>query len=159
MNRSFRSGLTLPIVLGIALSLPGCARIKDRQGYLMDPVLVASVQPGVDTRESVQGTLGRPSFAGQFDDKDWYYVSRDTRQLAFAKPVPSAQLIVHVRFDDAGNVVSVDRTGLEQIASIELMATETPTLGRDRGFFQELFGNVGAAAGTGRTAGTADNPQ
>ena len=27
-------------------------------------------------------TLGRPTFTGQFDPNEWYYVSRDTAQLA-----------------------------------------------------------------------------
>jgi outer membrane protein assembly factor BamE (lipoprotein component of BamABCDE complex) len=159
MTPLLRTGAALPMALGLALLLSGCTRIKDRQGYLVDEVLVASVQPGVDNRESVQGTLGRPSFTGQFGDNDWYYVSRDTRQLAFSKPVPSAQTVLHVRFDDAGNVTSVDRSGLEQVASIDPMQSKTPTLGRDRGFFEELFGNIGTVTGTGRTAGTADNPQ
>jgi outer membrane protein assembly factor BamE (lipoprotein component of BamABCDE complex) len=48
--------------------------------------VVAAVQPGIDNRESVQGTLGRPTFTGQFDQRDWYYVSRETKQLAFASP-------------------------------------------------------------------------
>ena len=147
------------LLIAVGLAAAGCSRIQDRQGYLTDDVLVASVQPGVDNRESVQGTLGRPSFAGQFDDKDWYYVSRETKQLAFRTPRPSAQTIIHVRFDDAGNVVAVNRTGLEQVASIDPARSKTPTLGRDRSFFEELFGNIGAVGGTGRPTGTADNPQ
>ena len=155
-----RSAKALALVLlAGGLTVSGCTRIKDRQGYLTDDVLVASVQPGVDNRESVQGTLGRPSFVGQFDNKDWYYISRETRQLAFAAPRPSAQTIIHVRFDDAGHVVAVNRSGLEQVASIDPATAKTPTLGRDRSFFEELFGNIGSVGGTGRTAGTADNPQ
>ena len=152
-----RAALALLMIAGFAAS--ACAPMRDRQGYLMDPVLVATVQPGVDTRDSVQGTLGRPTFVGQFDQRDWYYVSRDTKQLAFAMPRPVAQTVLHVRFDEAGNVVSVEKTGLEKVAAIKPMDDKTPTLGRERGFFQELFGNigqVGAPIGAGQTA---DNPQ
>jgi outer membrane protein assembly factor BamE (lipoprotein component of BamABCDE complex) len=137
----------------------GCARIKDRQGYIMDETLVASVQPGVDNRDSVIGSLGRPSFVGQFDQRDWYYVSRDTRNLGFNMPTPVAQSVLHVRFDEAGNVAAVERTGMEKVASIDPMKAKTPTLGRNRGFFQELFGNIGAVGATGQSGGTADNPQ
>ena len=71
-----------------AIALAGlsgaCARIRDHKGYVVDSTLIGTVQPGVDNRESVSKTLGRPSFAGQFDgDKTWYYVARDTRQIAF----------------------------------------------------------------------------
>ena len=68
----------------------GCTRIRDHQGHLIDDSLVAAIQPGVDNRDSVAGTLGRPTFVGQFDQRDWYYVSRNTRQLAFNMPRPRA---------------------------------------------------------------------
>ena len=56
-----------------------------------------------------------------------------------------------VRFDGAGNVVAAERTGLEQVARISPEDDETPTLGRERGFLQDLFGNIGqvGAAGVG----------
>jgi outer membrane protein assembly factor BamE (lipoprotein component of BamABCDE complex) len=44
-------------------------------GYMIDEVLVQSVQPGVDNRQSVERTLGRPSFTSQFGQPVWYYVS------------------------------------------------------------------------------------
>jgi outer membrane protein assembly factor BamE (lipoprotein component of BamABCDE complex) len=134
----------------------GCARIREHQGHMLDETLVAAVQPGIDNRDSVTGTLGRPTFVGQFDQRDWYYVSRDTRQVAFAMPKAVRQTVLHVRFDEQGNVASVERTGLEKIASIQPMADKTPTLGRDRSFFQELFSNVGqvgSIAGTGTGGG------
>ena len=65
----------------------GCSRMRDHKGYVVDQTLIDTVQPGVDNRDSVAKTLGRPSFAGEFDgDRSWYYVSRDTRQLAFTRP-------------------------------------------------------------------------
>ena len=54
------------------------------------------------------------------------------------------QTVLHVRFDQAGNVVSVQRTDVTQIAPINPSDDTTPTLGRRRGFFDELFGNIGS---------------
>lgn len=134
------------------LAAAGCSGLQlvDRQGYLMDDTLVASIQPGVDNRESVQGTLGRPSFVGQFDQRDWYYVSRRTRQLAFNDPQATEHNVIHIRFDEAGNVAAVERSGLDRVAAINPMNDETPTLGRERGFLKELFGNIGAVNTPGR---------
>jgi len=157
---TFRHGsraLVAVALAGAALAA-GCSPIRDHQGYLVDDPLVAAIQPGVDNRDSVAGTLGRPTFVGQFDQRDWYYVSRDTRQLAFNMPRPSAQTVLHVRFDPAGNVESVQRTGLEYVANIQPTDEETPTLGSERSLFQELFGNIGAVGQTGRGSPTADNP-
>ena len=149
----------LALVLGAALSA-GCSSIRDHQGYLLDEPLIAAIQPGVDNKDSVAGTLGRPSFTGQFDQaqRDWYYVSRDTRQAAFTSPRPSAQTVLRVRFDAAGNVESVQRTGVELAVNINPDNRETPTLGRDRSLLQELFGNIGAVGQRGQSAPTADNP-
>jgi outer membrane protein assembly factor BamE (lipoprotein component of BamABCDE complex) len=149
----------LALVAASLLVTAGCTRVRDHQGYLVDQNLLASVQPGVDTRDSVLGTLGRPSFVGQFDQRDWYYVSRQTRSLAFNTPKPVEQTVVHIRFDEAGNVVSVDRSGMDKVASIEPTNEETPTLGRDRGFFEELFGNIGQVGSVSQGGSTADNPQ
>ena len=156
------TGAKLAAVIAIvaaAALVSGCTRIKGRQGYIMDEVLVASVQPGVDNRDSVTASLGRPTFVGQFDQRDWYYVSRETRNLGFNMPTPSAQTVLHIRFDEAGNVAAVERTGLDRVASIEPMKDKTPTLGVKRGFFEELFGNIGAVGAAGQSSGTADNPQ
>jgi outer membrane protein assembly factor BamE (lipoprotein component of BamABCDE complex) len=147
----------LAITLGAALTA-GCARIVEHQGFLVDEPLVTAIQPGVDNRDSVTGTLGRPTFVGQFDQRDWYYVSRDTRQLAFNMPRPSAQTVLHVRFDANGNVESVNRTGLELVANIDPSNDKTPTLGSHRGLLEELFGNIGAVGQSGRGAPTTDNP-
>lgn len=154
---SLRLPFLLAAAAGAALAA-GCAPIRDHQGYVADEQLIASVQPGVDNRESVQRTLGRPTFVGQFDSNDWYYVSRQTRQLAFQHPRPADTTVLRVRFDPSGNVASVERTGLEMVQNIDPTNETTPTLGRNRSFFEEIFGNIGAGQ-AGQRGQTADNPQ
>ena len=153
-----RLGTVSAVALAALVLTSGCARIRDHKGYVPDNALIATVQPGVDNRMSVERTLGRPSFAGQFDPNVWYYLSRNTSQLAFSKPRPSDQMVLAVRFDAAGNVVSATRTGIDQIASISPAGDKTPTLGRRTSFFSELFGNIGRVGGSGPAGQTADNP-
>ncbi len=131
----------------------GCTRLRGQQGYIGDAVLLSSVQPGVDNKESVQASLGRPTFVGQFDPNDWYYYSRQTKQLAFSQPKAAEQSVVKVRFDAAGNVASVTTTGKELISNISPESDKTPTLGRNKSFFEEIFGNIGSVgAGSGQGA-------
>ena len=142
-------------LLAAALAAPllgGCTAIRDHQGYIADDQLMAGIQPGVDNRESVERTLGRPTFTGQFDQHDWYYVSTQTRQLAFQHPRAAEQTVLRVRFDDAGNVASVERTGMELVQRIDPSNETTPTLGRERSFFEDMFGNIGQV-GAGAPAG------
>ncbi|HEV2569609.1 outer membrane protein assembly factor BamE [Sphingomonas sp.] len=142
---------------GTLVATGGCSRVVGHQGYLLDTQLVSTVQPGVDNKASVQRTLGRPSFTGQFSDSDWYYVARDTRQFAFGSPRPVAQTVLHVQFDPAGNVANVRQLGLGQVASIDPVNAKTPTLGRKRGFFEDLFGNIGRVGSIGGGAQPSDN--
>ena len=154
------SGRKAALLLAVAAGLGGCSKTQDIQGYLVDETLVAAVQPGVDNKESVQNTLGRPTFTGTFDQNDWYYVSRRTKNFAFNHPRVNQQTILHVRFDPAGNVASVERKGMEQIVSIDPMSDKTPTLGRNVSIWDELFGNIGAvgAGGVGAPTGGPNSP-
>jgi outer membrane protein assembly factor BamE (lipoprotein component of BamABCDE complex) len=141
----------IPTTLSVALLLSGCAGVRAHKGAVVDPQLASSIQPGVDNKESVAKLLGRPSFTGEFNANDWYYISRDTRQFGFSNPRVSKQTTLHVSFNQAGNVTSVRQTGRELVASINPSNRETPTLGRKRGFFDELFSNIGTVGAPGAT--------
>ncbi|MGR6330741.1 outer membrane protein assembly factor BamE [Sphingomonas sp. XXL09] len=141
--------------LGLTLMAAGaCTPLRSHQGYIIDVDLVNAIQPGVDNRQSVAATLGRPTIASQFAPADWYYVARDSRNLNFQTPKARSQIALKISFDAAGTVTSITRTGVDQIASISPYGKTTPTLGRKRGFFEDLFGNIGTvgAAGTGAGA-------
>ena len=161
-----------PLLIAATLALlaaGACAPLKSHQGYIVDADLVNSVQPGVDNRQSVLATLGQPTFASQFapgkpvggtiaggaSGGDWYYIARDSRNYAFNSPTVREQLTLQISFDAAGTVTAIRKSGAEQVASITPWNKSTPTLGRKRGFFEDLFGNIGAvgAAGTGGGAG------
>jgi outer membrane protein assembly factor BamE (lipoprotein component of BamABCDE complex) len=145
-------------LLGLA-ALSGCTSVRDHKGYIIDSSLIDTVAPGVDTRDSVYKTLGRASLEGQFNKgATWYYVARDTRQLAFSTPHPTSQMLLTIRFAPNGEVASVQKTGLETIRDVSLVARKTPVLGSNRGFLSELFGNIGTVGGVSAAAPTADNP-
>ena len=131
------------VFVGAAV-LAGCGlSTREHRGYVMDETLTTAVAVGTDNKASVEKTLGLPTFTGTFDQNDWYYVARETRAFAFRNPKTIDQTVLHIRFDQAGNVASVDRTDEKLIASINPSKGRTPTLGRERGFFDELFNNIG----------------
>ena len=149
--------------LGLATIATGaCSPLKGHQGYVLDVDLINSVQPGVDNRQSVLQVLGKPSFTSEFNQGDWYYVARDTRNFAYNNPKVINQTTLIVTFDARGVVTGVRRTGKEEVASISPYGRVTPTLGRKRSLFDELFGNIGtvnaAGGGTGGDQGGRDTP-
>ena len=140
---------SLVAAIGIALALSACAGSRDHKGFVLDATLVDAIQPGVDNKESVTRTIGRPTYTSQWDPNDWYYVSRNTAQLAFRDPKVTKQTVLRVQFDQAGNVTGVQKTGKELIARVDPSGDKTPTLGRKRSFFEELFGNIGTISQPG----------
>ncbi|OYU33203.1 outer membrane protein assembly factor BamE [Novosphingobium sp. PASSN1] len=139
--KGWRGGMAL---CALALMASGCASIKDHRGYLIDPALTSSVQPGIDNRMSVERALGQPTFKSEFGKQVWYYVSIDTRQRPFKRPQAKEQNVLMVSFDEKGNVSGVERRGMEKVVSLNPDGHQTPTLGRTRSFFEDLFGNIGS---------------
>lgn len=148
------------MAVSAAALLAGCSSmgVRDHRGAVIDKELASAIQVGVDNKDSVTKTLGRPTFTGEFAPNDWYYVARDTKTVAFRDPKVIDQTVLHIRFDAAGNVSRVDRTGKELIASIDPESGRTPTLGRKRSFFDELFGNIGTISQPGLPGSNSGGP-
>ncbi|MEM6476756.1 MAG: outer membrane protein assembly factor BamE, partial [Pseudomonadota bacterium] len=111
-----------------------------------------SIQPGIDNQRSVEGTLGRPTFTSQYGEPTWYYVSSVTGRRPFVRPRIRSHGVLAVKFDQQGNVSDVERSGLEQVVYLQPDGGKTPTLGRERGFLEDLFGNIGQVGAPGAGA-------
>lgn len=151
-GRGARRGMVLVAALGV---LAGCSSIRETRGYLVDTLTYTGVRAGIDNQRSVQATLGNPTFRSQFGDPTWYYVSSTTGQRPFGRPRIAEQAVLAIRFDAAGNVVEVDRSGLDRVVYLTPESDTTPTLGRERGFLEDLFGNIGAVGSAAAPPGGA----
>ncbi|MHA6334555.1 outer membrane protein assembly factor BamE [Qipengyuania sp. CAU 1752] len=136
-------------LLAAALALSGCGTIRESRGYVVDQLLLESVQPGIDNQRSVEATLGRPTFTSQFGEPTWYYVSSVTGRKPFVSPRINSHQVLAVRFDANGNVIAADKSGLEDVVHLTPDGDKTPTLGRERGFLEDLFGNIGTVGAPG----------
>ena len=132
------------MVLVLAGALSGCTTIREKRGYMMEETLISVIQPGLDDKRSVERTLGRPSFTNTYGQESWYYVSSLTARKPFRSPKIKEHDVLSVHFDAAGNVTGVERAGLEQVVKLNPDSKKTPTLGKERSFLQDLFGNIGA---------------
>lgn len=142
------------IAVAAAALLAGCGVNRAHKGAVIDQQLAGAIQPGVDNKASVEKLLGRPTFTGQFTPNDWYYVSRDTNQLGFRNPRATKQTVLHVSFDQKGNVLALNQTGKELVMNVDPTHRSTPTLGRKKSLFDELFGNIGQVGAGGLGAPT-----
>jgi outer membrane protein assembly factor BamE (lipoprotein component of BamABCDE complex) len=140
------------LVLSLAFASSGCGTIRESQGYVVDQLLVNSVQPGIDNQQSVEATLGRPTFTSQFGEPTWYYVSSVTGRKPFVRTKIQTHQVLAVKFDAAGNVIAADTTGIDQVVYLSPDGDKTPTLGRERSFLEDLFGNIGTVGAPGAGA-------
>jgi outer membrane protein assembly factor BamE (lipoprotein component of BamABCDE complex) len=146
MKKALRSAALLAVA---AIALPGCTAIRESRGYIEDPTLSALIQPRIDNQQSVESTLGRPTFVSQFGTPTWYYVSSITGQRPFSRPRIRNHSVLAVTFDANGRVSAVNRSGVDQVVYLDPNGDKTPTLGRERGFLEDLFGNIGQVGGAG----------
>lgn len=131
-------------VLGLGLTaLASCNLPVTQRGNLPKPDAMAQIQPGVSDKATVTRLLGTPSTKPAFDANTWYYISRETKEVAFLKPEILDQQVVAVHFDENGIVTGVDRKGLRDAQSITPNPDATPAQGREFTFLEQLIGNFG----------------
>lgn len=150
-----KTTVRIAAVCALSMLAAGCSSIREHRGYISEEALIGSIHAGVDNKDSVQGTLGHPTFISQFGRETWYYISSTTRQKPFTTPRIFQHSVLAVQFDAKGNVSSASRTGMEHVVHIHPDGDRTPTLGKERGFFEDLFGNIGqvGSLGTGAQQG------
>lgn len=146
------------LLAGAAAALGGCSAIRESRGYIVDPLLSEMIQPRIDNQQSVESTLGRPTFTSQYGTPTWYYVSSITGQRPFNRPKIKDHSVIAITFDQAGRVAEVRRTGADKVVYLDPNGNKTPTLGRERGFLEDLFGNIGQVGGAGVGGGPGGGP-
>jgi outer membrane protein assembly factor BamE (lipoprotein component of BamABCDE complex) len=138
----------LPLLASVAVviaaaSLAGCAANVDQRGNLPEPEKLAQIRPGSTTRDQVAKILGTPSSIGVFNEKNWYYISRRTSQVAFLDPDVLDQQVFIVNFDDKGVVRAIDHKDMKDGREIEPAPGATPAPGRELTFVEQVLGNIG----------------
>ena len=128
---------------GLMLSGVGCTPVVENRGHLPTEEMLEKVQPGLQTRESVQTLLGTPSSFSVFGEEIWYYISSKEKNFAFYAPEELERKVIAIHFDPAGMVREIKAYGLEDGRAIEPVARVTPTAGSEMSLLQQLLGNLG----------------
>ena len=138
-----RSSLIKPALLLFCMVLAACTPALVIQGYVPDQATLAGVEKGVDNKDTVVTKLGSPSTIATFDDDTWIYVNKRSEVFAFFEPTVLSQNVVAINFDPEGRVEEIRRFTLEDGQLFDPVTRKTPTQGRELGFLEQLFGNVG----------------
>lgn len=121
----------------------GCTPIVATRGNMVEPERLARLEVGKSTRDQVQNILGTPTATSTLDPNTWYYIGRRTEQVAFFAPEVVDQKILRVRFEFDGTVSEMQKIDGSEARAIDPVERQTPTAGRELGFFEQLFGTIG----------------
>lgn len=126
-----------------AFGLAACSPIQRFHGYAPDDMLLADIQVGRDTRETVAEKVGRPGLTGVMEGSAWYYVQSDWRHEGWRPPVEVRREVVTISFDASDRVSNIERFGLEQGEVVALSRRTTATGPAGMTVLAQLFANFG----------------
>jgi outer membrane protein assembly factor BamE (lipoprotein component of BamABCDE complex) len=145
-----------------AAMLTACAAVENQRGYVPDQEAVASIQVGMDTKDTVSKKLGDPSSAATFGSDTWYYISSHIEQNAFFAPRATDRNILAVEFTKEGKVSDIHKYTMADGRVVDFVSRETPTRGREMNLIQQIFnavpGQIGQSAPTDAQPGGGQAP-
>ncbi|MBK0326782.1 outer membrane protein assembly factor BamE [Rhodobacteraceae bacterium F11138] len=135
--------LRVALFLGGAAGLAACTKIYRDHGYVPTEEALAEVTVGVDTRDSVNETIGAPSISGVLNDSGYYYVSTRMRHYGATEPRVVERQLVAISFSQSGVVENVERYSLQDGRTIALNRRVTESSVNNKTFLRQLLGNIG----------------
>lgn len=139
-----RRGAAKLLLSGVILSIAAaCAPVYNNHGYIPSEQELALLEVGVDTRETVAATVGRPSVAGLLNDVGWYYVQSRWKVSGPRQPKEEDRQVVAITFTEDGVVENIERFGLEKGKIVPISRRVTETSIKGMGILRQLFGNIG----------------
>ncbi|WP_375552684.1 outer membrane protein assembly factor BamE [Rhodophyticola porphyridii] len=139
IRQRVRLGLAL-LVITVAAA---CSATFNNHGYVPPEEELAAILPGVDTRESVESSVGRPAASGVIRDEAWFYADYRVRNFAYRAPEIIERNIVAISFDDAGVVQNIERFGLEDGQVVPLSRRVTETSVQEITLLRQILQNFG----------------
>ena len=131
------------IVSALAIGVAGCATKLANRGNHLDPLKLAEIKLGKQTREEVSELLGSPSSRTTFGNDTWYYISNRTETFAFFTPEVIERHVVMIRFGADGKVSKIENFELDDGQDVQLVKRTTPTHGTEMTVIEQVVGNLG----------------
>ncbi len=133
-------------IAGLALAvgaLAACSATFRNHGYMPDRAEVEGLIVGVDTRDSVDTTIGEPGLSGIVDDSGWYYVRSRFRTYGWQEPEEVDREVLAISFNPEGTITNIETFGLENGNVVRLTRRVTTENTQGVGFLRQAFGNLG----------------
>ena len=130
-------------VVGLCLfAVISCTPVYRNHGYTPSETQLANLVVGVDTRATVEETLGPPTISDAETGR-LYYISSRWRHYGMNPPKPISRNIVAVALDSSEVVANISRYGLEDGEIVALTRRVTDGGTEEITFLRQLLGNIG----------------
>ncbi|WP_227269410.1 outer membrane protein assembly factor BamE [Roseobacter weihaiensis] len=127
----------------LVLALSACSGTYRNHGYVPPQEDLEQIVVGIDTRSSVEETLGTAGSTSVLEDDALYFVRSRIRTFGMFQPEVVDRNVVAVSFDDDGIVANVETFGLERGQVIQLTRRVTDSSVANKTFLRQLLGNIG----------------
>lgn len=129
---------------GVAiLAISACSATFENHGYAPTDMDLEEVIVGVDTRDSVGQSVGRPTSVGMLEGGNWYYSQSRWRHFAFKAPKIIERQVVAITYTEDGVVENIERFTLEDGRVVPLSRRVTDSNVKGISFIRQLMGNIG----------------
>ena len=142
MIRQLRGGRLIMAAL-LALGVSACSATYTNHGYIPPAEDLEMILPGVDTRDSVAESIGRPAASGVVSENTWFYVASRHRHFTYHAPEVVERDIVAISFDSRGTVENIRELGLEDGEIVRFSRRVTESNIREVTFLRQVLGNFG----------------
>lgn len=130
----------------VLVALAACSTLTRNHGYVPTEADLATVEVGVDTRETVTEKVGRPSASGLLNDVGWFYVQSRWEYRGAFEPREVDRQVVSITFSENGTVSNIERFGLERGKVVPLSRRITESSVKGLSVIQQLLGSFGRIA-------------
>lgn len=134
-----RAGLAMAFVLMMA----ACTPIVRNHGYAPSDADLSLLTVGVDTRDTVAETVGRPAAQGLLNDEGWFYVQSRFEHVGPRQPREVDRQVVAITFDQNGTVANIERFGLAEGRVVPLSRRVTESNIKGFSFIRQLLSGIG----------------
>lgn len=131
------------LATAVAGALTACAPQFANHGYIPPPEDLEQIVVGVDTRASVEETIGSPSTAGVVNESGFYYVRSRRRTLGALAPTVIEREVLAISFNESGVVTNIESFGLERGQVVPISRRVTTSSVGNSGLLRQLLSGIG----------------
>lgn len=139
---AIRNRVVSAMALCCLIVVTACTATFKNHGYAPLDEDLQNLVVGVDTRATVDDTVGPPSLSGMLGDGNYYYVRSRVREFGMFRPEVVERQVLAISFNEDNTIANIERFGLEDGNIVPLSRRVTDSSVISNGFLRQMLGNI-----------------